>query len=154
MSRLVYLLLFLHITISSFCSTVICREDSTIYQYRIVGYDSIWKNIDINTRETWSHLLAGKYQFQIRARPANENNWRNLEIFELQILHPFWRMWQFWLLISLLLLVFAYFLRRYEINKRYILKRVISERMTAIEVERSRISRDFHDGIGTSLSQI
>lgn len=129
-------------------------EDSTIYQYRIVGYDSIWKNTDIKTREIWSHLPAGNYQFQLRARSADKDKWRNLEIFELQIVPPFWRVWQFWLLVSLFTLVFVYFLRRYEINKRYILKKVMSERMTAIEMERSRIARDFHDGVGTTLSQI
>jgi signal transduction histidine kinase len=130
------------------------KTDSAYYQYRIVGYDSTWKPASAMSKELWSHLNAGKYLFEVRARAGNQTDWQNISIVEIEVKPPFWETWIYRVVTLLIVIVALLLYRRYELRKKYISKQVIAERQKVIEMERSRIARDFHDGIGTSLSQV
>jgi signal transduction histidine kinase len=128
--------------------------DSIIYQYRILGYDSSWHNVTGVHKELWSHLPAGTFEFEVRARLSNDTEWTQITMLELVIQPPFWDTWTFRIMAALVLCVLIVFFRRYEIRKKYLLRQVVEEKQKAVDLERSRISRDFHDGIGATLSQI
>jgi signal transduction histidine kinase len=128
--------------------------DSAQYQYRIFGYDSTWKPASAMSKELWSHLSAGKYLFEVRARSGSQEDWQNISIVEIEVKMPFWETWIYRVGTLLIVIIALWLYRRYELRKKYISKQVIAERQKLIEMERSRIARDFHDGIGASLSQV
>ncbi|MDP2208503.1 MAG: histidine kinase [Bacteroidota bacterium] len=130
------------------------EEDSVIYQYRIMGYDSTWKNTSAINHQLWSQLPAGAYQFEIREYYPQQNRYGEGTSLSIETEFPFWKQFNFWWLHILVVLIFFWLLRRYEIKNKYISKQTIQEKQRAVETERSRIARDFHDGIGSSLSQI
>lgn len=130
------------------------KTDSAYYQYRILGYDSTWKPASAMSKELWSRLSAGKYLFEVRARSGNQTDWQNISIVEIEVKLPFWETWIYRGVILLIVIIALWLYRRYELRKKYISKQVIAERQKVIEMERSRIARDFHDGIGASLSQV
>ena len=87
---------------------------------------------------------------------ADENVWRirmrdrkhgAAQRIELSILLPVTRQWWFWSLIALVVSGFLTTAWRYLVSLRL-------ERRLALDEERSRISRDLHDGMGADLSQI
>ena len=147
----IVLSIFLFITIS-FSQNM--KPDSVVYQYRILGYDSAWKPASAISKELWSHLSAGKYLFEVRARSGNQTDWQNISIVEIVVKPPFWETWIYRVVTLLIVIVALWLYRRYELRKKYISKQVIAERHKVIDMERSRIARDFHDGIGASLSQV
>lgn len=128
--------------------------DSITYEYRILGYDSAWRNVNGVHKELWSHLPAGTFEFEVRARLSHDTEWTKITMLELDIQPPFWDTWLFRIMAAFVLGVLILFFRRYEIRKKYLLRRVVEEKQKAVDLERSRIARDFHDGIGATLSQI
>jgi signal transduction histidine kinase len=128
--------------------------DSITYEYRILGYDSAWHNVNGVHKELWSHLPAGTFEFEVRARLLHDTEWTKITMLELDIQPPFWDTWPFRIMAAFVLGALILFFRRYEIRKKYLLRQVVEEKQKAVDLERSRIARDFHDGIGATLSQI
>ncbi len=129
------------------------EADSVISQYRIMGYDSTWKNTAVVYHQLWSQLPAGRYKFEIREYYPVQNRYSEVTSLNIETKFPFWKQFNFWWL-TVVILIFFWLLRKYEIKNKYISKQAIQEKQRAVETERSRIARDFHDGIGSSLSQI
>ncbi|MDI6803653.1 MAG: histidine kinase [Bacteroidota bacterium] len=130
------------------------EEDSVIYQYRILGDDIMWKNTSAIDHQLWSKLPGGIYQFEIREYYPQQNRYSEIISFTIETERPFWEQLNFWWLHIVVILIFFWLIRKYELKNKYISKQAIQEKQRAVETERSRIARDFHDGIGSSLSQI
>lgn len=128
--------------------------DSVIYQYRLLGYDTTWKNISAIDNQFWSQLHNGSYRFEIRKYYPSHNRYRNVTTFGIEAEKSFWEHFDFWWLHIVFVLILFWLIRRYELKTKYISKLAMQERQGAVEKERSRIARDFHDGVGSSLSQI
>ncbi len=127
--------------------------DSILFEYRILGIDDTWRNVTQKTTKRISELPARNYTLQLRARTMNDDIWSHNSM-EITIKPPFWKNPFFIFIVIVFIGVFLWLFRRYEISKKFILRQVVKEKNRAVENERQRISRDFHDGIGTSLSQI
>ncbi len=128
--------------------------DSVIYQYRILGADNVWKNRSVIDNKLWSELPVGTYQFEIREFYPQQNRYSEPINLTIATEHPIWKHLNFWWLHIVVVLIFFWLIRKYELKNRYISKQAIQEKQRAVETERSRIASDFHDGIGSSLSQI
>jgi signal transduction histidine kinase len=87
---------------------------------------------------------AGENVWRIRMRDREHGAAQRIE---LSILLPVTRQWWFWSLIALAAAGFLTTIWRYVISLRL-------ERRLALDQERSRISRDLHDGMGADLTQI
>jgi signal transduction histidine kinase len=87
---------------------------------------------------------AGENVWRIRMRDRKHGAAQRIE---LSILLPVTRQWWFWSLIGLVIAGFLTTVWRYLISLRL-------ERRLALDQERSRISRDLHDGMGADLTQI
>lgn len=87
---------------------------------------------------------AGENVWRIRMRDRKHGAAQRIE---LSILLPVTRQWWFWSLIALAAAGFLTTTWRYVISLRL-------ERRLALDQERSRISRDLHDGMGADLTQI
>jgi ligand-binding sensor domain-containing protein len=112
------------------------------YSYRLEGADSNWSSPTISNFVSFVGLPAGKYDFQVKARKSN-SDWSIPAVFSFTILKPFWATLWFRILVITAAATIIYFFYKYRINQ---LKRVFALR--------TKISRDLHDEVGSTLSGI
>lgn len=124
------------------------------YAFKLEGFDREWIHIGTQRSATYTNLPGGEYEFRVRAS-NNDGVW-NDEGASIRVIvaPPFWETWWFRSLVVLALLVtVGGTIRRIEMRK---LQRRIAqlEQERVLERERARISRDMHDEVGSSLSEI
>ena len=136
-----------HYTANTFASA-----DRARFRYRLEGYEEEWHDAATRRIAYYTNLRPGKYQFHVLA--ANHHGiWNEAGAVLPFSLAPFY--WQTWwfrigcgtLVAALLGLLVAWRYRE--------LRRVNElERQNALEQQKRMISRDLHDEIGASLTQI
>lgn len=125
-----------------------------IYQYKLSGYDENWINAGKRREIFFTNLDPGEYKLFIKSANSDLVWSENPLILNFEIIPPFWMTWWFRGFIILGIVIFiGFIIRNYELKK---IRKQIEElkQQKAIEAERSRISRDMHDEIGSSLTQI
>jgi ligand-binding sensor domain-containing protein/two-component sensor histidine kinase len=125
------------------------------YSYKLDGADKEWVYGGSNTIVLYPNLNSGHYTFYVRARHKGENKWSTMHSpFVFVIKTPWFKTWWFR---SLLIASFAflvwYILRFYYSRKLEKQKRLI-EKELIIQEERTRVSRELHDSLGSMLSGI
>jgi signal transduction histidine kinase/ligand-binding sensor domain-containing protein len=124
------------------------------FRYQLVGLDNSW--IDAGTRRSvdYTRLTAGDYEFRVEAC-TGEGPWSETPAALALIVDPFF--WQTWWFRLGVLLVFASSLiaivRYFSIRKIQARMRLLEQR-AALDKERTRIARDLHDELGSSLNYI
>jgi hypothetical protein len=86
------------------------------YEYRLLGYDSVWRNQNaINQTFNYLSLASGNYTFQIRTKVGDKRT----ETHELHftIPKPFWRKLWFILIAIFSIPLIAYLIAQYFLNK-------------------------------------
>lgn len=128
---------------------------STLYNFRLQGYDSNWKERGSNERYvTYNNLPHGKYTFEVKAKNPKGNGWGKIKQIHLEILPPFYKTFWFRALASIAIiggiigLVYVYHRRKYLRQIRAL------QIERELQTERERISRDLHDNIGAQLTNI
>lgn len=124
------------------------------YQVRLEGFNDEWIDQGAVHSTTYTNVPPGSYLFHVRA--ANEDGvWTNTPAALSIVVEPYF--WQtLWFQITLLLLGIAgisagtWYLSR----SRYRLALQRERAARILETERSRISRDMHDEVGASLTEI
>ena len=124
------------------------------FKYRMMGLDPDWVDGGAKRVADYSYLAHGRYQFQVQA--CNNDAVWNTEgaSLNLIILPHFWQTWWFMgmaLLSGVAVIAFtALSFEKAKVRRK--LER--QEQAHAVELERARIARDFHDDIGASLSHM
>ncbi len=128
----------IHFSVLSYLQT-----EKLTYYYRMVGINNEWKKIDQSGQLNFSMLPPGKYILQLYAE--NIDGLKSPEITSLYfyIKPPLWRTYWF---ITALLTVIA--MIAYAMHRLYV------KRILAVEAIRSRVARDLHDDMGSTLSTI
>ena len=130
-----------------FASMKILNNASTLYEYKLEGFDKDWvKNGSVNIVR-YPDLPPGKYQFFIRTK-QNEIE-RSAELLVTIVIEP--AFYQTKLFIAFLILLFGYILWnlfQYQSKQKYKKQLEQFKLQQELEIERQRISRDLHDNMG------
>jgi signal transduction histidine kinase/ligand-binding sensor domain-containing protein len=112
------------------------------YQYRLLGGSEQWVTVDAPHELLFSNLAPGKYTFEVKS--VNDYNEESIPTaFAFEILPPFWLRWWFILVLLVAVGIIVYAIYRWRIEK-----------LMEIEDVRSRVARDLHDDVGSTLSTI
>ena len=122
------------------------------YEYRLQGISEQWTNADDQRRAWFTNLAPGDYSFEVRAFSHNDAISPKPATLALHIQPFYYQTWIFRLgLIGMVALLIAG-LHRWRLRYRVRIKAL--ENQIELDAERSRIARDMHDEIGSSLAQI
>lgn len=113
------------------------------YEYKLEGLDKQW--IDAGSRRyvSYAGLKEGTYVFKVKSC-NNEGIWNNdAAMMTLTIAPPFWHEWWFYSLVVILIASIIYTIYMMRINQWKIKYQL-----------RTKIARDLHDDIGSTLSGI
>ncbi len=113
------------------------------YAYKLEGFDRTWIDCGNKQSATYTNLDGGTYTFRVKA--ANNDGIWNEEGAQVQltVAPPFWKTAWFYLL-CLLVIAFAF----------YFVYRVRIKQFMKLQQIRTRIARDLHDDVGSTLSSI
>lgn len=120
-----------------FLSINYIHPNSSIYKFKLSGFDNDWKNADFLSRyAVYSQLPHGKYVFQVMAS-ADGKNWGEPATLKIIILAPWWQSWWFISLLGLFILSLIYVIysqRLKEYKKRQIiLEREVQDRTAKLK---------------------
>jgi ligand-binding sensor domain-containing protein/two-component sensor histidine kinase len=118
-------------------------QSKLTYYFKLDGADEDWIRAEGPPHATYTLLPPGHYTFMVKAE--NEEGLASKKITQLRIYiaPPFWRTPWFIGLVALVLCGLAYYWHRMRI-----------ERLLQIERVRTRLARDLHDDMGSTLSSI
>lgn len=117
-------------------------QDRFTYYYRLVGADPDWIEAKGKFQAVYSLLPPGDYQFEVRS--ANESGvFSEAAFFSFEIKPSLVQTWWFKALMGLIFVGIVYLIYRMNVN-----------RILAVVKLRSRLARDLHDDMGSTLSTI
>jgi signal transduction histidine kinase len=116
-------------------------------RYRLVGYDSEWRNTRFRTAH-YSQLNPGSYRFEVQERQNGSDEWLshavNLSVGERPEIY---QTWYFYLALLLLAIVFPAYLYRRRVE-------MIKGHIGIVLEERNRIARECHDTLMAGFAAI
>ena len=116
------------------------------YRYKLEGLDENWSGMTSRNEVPYGNIPNGTYTFKVKAMNS-EGYWSKEFTYTFTIRPPWWKTW--WAYIVYVLLIIAgiwaviYSIIEYQ-----------REKIRLLEKERSRISRELHDDIGSELNRI
>jgi ligand-binding sensor domain-containing protein/two-component sensor histidine kinase len=126
-----------------FAALSFLQRDKIIYYYKLDGIDKDWIRSDQRLFANYPLLPPGDYTFRVMCENADGIESKNITSLAIYVKPPFWRTWWFMTLIVLLIAAAIYGLHRMRVN-----------RLLDMEKVRTRIARDLHDDMGSTLSTI
>jgi signal transduction histidine kinase/ligand-binding sensor domain-containing protein len=122
--------------------------------YMLKGYDKSWVSATNKTQIRYSNLPPGQYTLIVKAYNADGIEAENTYSLPITVKAPWWRSIWFECLTAFLVLGIVHFISRSYLNRRLEKQKVQLEKKQAIEKERTRISHDMHDDLGSGLTMI
>jgi signal transduction histidine kinase len=124
------------------------------FEYRLAGLRDEWIKLGTSHRVSFTNLPPGRYRLEVRA--ANEDGAWNEAGLSVPVIVPpwFWETWWFRTLAVVIAAVLISTATGFVLRTRHRLQLEGERRRHALERERARISRDMHDEVGASLTEI
>jgi two-component sensor histidine kinase len=123
-------------------SSLTYLTDKFTYYYKLEGLDKDWIKTN-NLSASYNHLAGGNYTFHVKCENGDGMQSKNISSLKIYIRPPFWETWWFFFLLAAGTTGFLYFIHRLRIN-----------RLVDMQQVRTRIARDLHDDMGSTLSTI
>lgn len=120
-----------------FLSLNYIHPNSSVYRYKLDGFDNEWKNADFSSRNAiYSQLPHGKYVFQVMAS-YDGKNWGEISQLTITILAPWWQSWWFISLLGLIILFLIYLVYSMRLNgykkRQLILEKEVQDRTAKLK---------------------
>jgi len=113
----------------------------TQYAYKMEGLDNQWHNTN-TPFVAYSNLSGGAYTLHVKAS-LDGNAWGSEKKLSVSVMPPFWKAWWFYAVCSVVIFFTAYSFYKMRINR---LKHEL--------YLRTKIARDLHDDVGSTLSSL
>ncbi len=130
-----------------FASSDIVNPSKDVYEYKLLGLDSIWKNNEFSNKIAFQNLNSGNYILQVRCVNAYGVTSKVYEL-KFTINKPFYKTWWFILLLIFIIALLIYiFIKKRENNlllKQQKLEKVIDERTFEIQEKAKEIEHQKH----------
>lgn len=126
-----------------FASLSFREANKLIYYYMLEGAEKDWQVGRSNFQAVYNLLPPGSYTFLVKAQNEAGTFSKNTTQIHFVIHPPFWQTYWFIALEVLVCAIVIYYLYRMRIN-----------RLLHVERVRSRLARDLHDDMGSTLSTI
>jgi ligand-binding sensor domain-containing protein/two-component sensor histidine kinase len=119
------------------------KPENNTFKYRFLGLHSDWRVLNKTNILSFTNLPPGEYKLEVMAA-TNYGMWNKQSIsMPIIVSQIFYKRWWFLTILGLIMLVFIYSMRKYELYH-----------IQKMEKLRMRISRDLHDDLGSSLTGI
>ena len=113
------------------------------YVYKLEGVDRDWIYVNLPQRVKYSLLPPGEYEFTVRVKNGEGIYSKNNTRLVIVVKPPFWKTYWFFLIVVLSIAGFLYYLHQMRLK-----------RLLHVEQLRSKLARDLHDDMGSTLSTI
>lgn len=123
-----------------YLALAVSGTENVRYQHRLQGADEEWSEPNFTRSAHYDNLRPGLYVFEARSLDPAPGQTASVQFF---VQSFFWDRWWFWAGCAVLVLGVAYALHLYRLSN-----------LLRIQEMRTRLSRDLHDDIGSSLSKI
>ncbi|WP_114789597.1 two-component regulator propeller domain-containing protein [Niabella yanshanensis] len=119
------------------------QKGRLIYEYKLEGLNDEWISLTTPTSINYNFLPHGHYRFLVRAKNELGQYSPTITSLRIYIAPPFWKTAWFYILVGLAIVSLLFYLHRLRLQK-----------LLHIEKVRSRLARDLHDDMGSTLSTI
>ncbi|GAO42663.1 ligand-binding sensor domain-containing protein [Flavihumibacter petaseus] len=126
-----------------FAALSFMQQDKLTYEYQLEGLEDGWTTIKTTQSVQYNFLPHGRYRFLVRTKNEAGQYSHSTTALQLHIVPPFWKTLWFYALIALFTGALLFYLHRLRLH-----------RLLQIEKVRSRLARDLHDDMGSTLSTI
>jgi two-component sensor histidine kinase len=126
-----------------FSSLSYAQQDNLIYYYKLDGVNDEWIKADRDLAAQYTILPPGHYTFHVKCVNLQGVESASITSLNLSILPHFYQTWWFFILVLAAISWLTYFIYRQRIIK-----------LLAVERVRSKVARDLHDDVGSTLSTI
>ncbi|MCW1924002.1 histidine kinase [Luteolibacter arcticus] len=137
-----------------FTAPTFISPEKVRFRYRLDPFESEWNDAGTQRTATYSQLKPGHYRFEVMATNG-DLSWRSATAtVPLEVVPAWWETWwarMLGLASGTTLLILAV---RYWSHQRLQARLLELEATRRVDLERSRIARDLHDGLGASFTQI
>ena len=134
----------------SFAAPVLFSSQRIQYMYQMIGADEFPISSAQRNYASYTNLRPGAYTFRVWVEGIEQQ----ADAFRFEVLPPYWRTWWFILSCCSVGIVLIITAVKYISTKNLREKILILEKQQVLEKERSRISRDMHDELGSGLTKI
>ncbi len=126
-----------------FAALSFLEKDKMVYYFKLDGVDKDWIQTERLQFANYTLLPAGNYTFMVRCENGDGIPSPGVTTLKIFIRPPFWQTWWFLLLSLLAVASLIYLVHRVRVNRIIDMQKV-----------RTRIARDLHDDMGSTLSTI
>ncbi len=131
------------------------KANATRFQYRLIGFDSTWHNVERPSNQvSFSNLDPGNYVFSARVVDKHGSTGVNEMRIPIYVITPLWKRWWFLLLCGLISLAIVIVISRYFAQRTLKEKLIRSEADKRLLYEKQRISKDLHDNVGANITYL
>lgn len=141
-----------HVLFVDYAARVFSYPEKVRHQYRLRGVFDEWRNAGAQRRAMFTRLAPGDYTFEVRAINHNDAVSPRIATLPIHLAPYYYQTLWFRLGVALTILGAAFLFYRWRLGYQ---NRILAlEKKMEMNSERSRIARDMHDEIGSSLAQM
>lgn len=127
----------------AFAAISFARRGRFTYEYKLEGLDTQWTTLTAPSPVRYNFLPHGHHRFLVRVKNELGQYQPHTTALNLYVKPPFWKTLWFYALVVLMIGAVLYYLHLLRVQK-----------LLHIEKVRSRLARDLHDDMGSTLSTI